>query len=115
MREFTREEMLEIAKRCGIPVCQASADNPVPHIWETRQGNLLHVDGLYDPWPWGNNARAADAVIRSEAFKPWWALTKEPDGDFTVFDVSGKWNVIIIPSNKRPSTAVLEAVLMVRE
>uniref|UniRef100_A0A6M3XWW8 Uncharacterized protein n=1 Tax=viral metagenome TaxID=1070528 RepID=A0A6M3XWW8_9ZZZZ len=118
MREFTREEMLEIARRCErIATWQIKAledmdkeEPEFPYIRATR-GSLEYFPDPNHYFPWGDNAQTADIVIRSRAFKPWWALTKEPDGDFTVFDVSGKWNVIIIPSNKRPSTAVLAAVL----
>ena len=112
-REFTREEMLEIAWRCGVPVCQASIDNPIPHIWETLNDNLFYVDGVDDPWPWADNAQTAAVVIRKYLRKFDCFLMMGADGFNMVgrdinLDYNYKWYASW-------TTAVLEAVLMVRE
>ena len=107
MREFTREEMEIIARKCGIPI-NDKYDDIEPKGPQVVRGILMDDDGVF-VGPFGNNPDTADVVIRSRAFKDGWKLRKASREKDSLFTVDGnnfpKWY-------DSWTTAVLEAVLV---
>ena len=109
MREFTREEVETIARKCGIPI-NDKYDDIEPKGPQIVRGILMDEDGVF-VGPFGNNPDTFDVVIRSRAFKDGWCLFKVAGIGWQQWAVLDREDNRMSSLHESPTTAVLEAVL----